>query len=121
MGLFALSGGQGCPITCFGWIDGVRKSLGEEAYVIRFTPRRAKSIWSKVNLERFEALKAAGKMTAAGERTLTESTGPSGVYAYERPLAALSDEDERRFRATRPPGRTGRRDHRATARSCCTG
>ena len=51
---------------CFGWIDGVRKSLGDDAYTIRFTPRRKGSIWSKVNLERFEALKAAGQMTAGG-------------------------------------------------------
>ena len=34
---------------CFGWIDGVRKSLGEESYTIRFTPRRKGSIWCKVN------------------------------------------------------------------------
>ena len=84
---------------CFGWIDGVRKSLDDEAYTIRFTPRRKKSIWSKVNLERFEALKAAGQMTPAGERALAECTGPRGVYAYERPLAAFSAEDEQSFRA----------------------
>src|SRR3954449_13577966 len=41
---------------CFGWIDGIRKSLGDDAYTIRFTPRRKGSIWSKVNVERFEAL-----------------------------------------------------------------
>jgi len=37
---------------CFGWIDGVRRSLGEEAYTIRFTPRRKGSIWSKINVAR---------------------------------------------------------------------
>ncbi len=42
------------------------QSLGEEAYTIRFTPRRKGSIWSKVNVERFEALKADGLMTAGG-------------------------------------------------------
>ena len=84
---------------CFGWIDGVRKSLGEDAYTIRFTPRRKGSIWSNVNLQRFEALKSAGQMTAAGERALTESTGPKGVYAYEKPLTAFSAEDEAQFRA----------------------
>src|SRR5688572_6603179 len=98
---------------CFGWIDGVRKSLGEDAYTIRFTPRRPKSIWSNVNLERFEALKAEGLMTPAGERALTESTGPKGVYAYEKPLAELNGEEERQFRKNkaawadwekRPPG-----------------
>ena len=98
---------------CFGWIDGVRKSLGDEAYTIRFTPRRPKSIWSNVNLERFEALKAAGQMTAAGERALKESTGPKGVYAYEKPLTELTPEETAQFRKDkaawtdwekRPPG-----------------
>ena len=87
---------------CFGWIDGVRKSLGDEAYTIRFTPRRAKSIWSKVNLERFAALKADGLMTPAGERALAESTGPKGVYAYEKPLTVLTGEEERQFRKSKP-------------------
>jgi uncharacterized protein YdeI (YjbR/CyaY-like superfamily) len=98
---------------CFGWIDGVRKSLGDEAYTIRFTPRRAKSIWSKVNLERFAAMKAAGLMTEAGERALAESTGPKGVYSYERPLTELTAAECARFRKNkrawadwdkRPPG-----------------
>jgi uncharacterized protein YdeI (YjbR/CyaY-like superfamily) len=83
---------------CFGWIDGVRKSLGHDAYTIRFTPRRKRSIWSNVNLQRFEALKSAGEMTPAGERALTESTGPKGVYAYEKALTAFSAEEEAQFR-----------------------
>ena len=83
---------------CFGWIDGVRKSLGDETYTIRFTPRRKGSIWSKVNLERFDALKADGLMTEAGERGLTESTGPKGVYSYEKPLAELESAEEKQFR-----------------------
>jgi uncharacterized protein YdeI (YjbR/CyaY-like superfamily) len=83
---------------CFGWIDGVRKSLGDDAYTIRFTPRRARSIWSNVNLERFAALKAGGHMTEAGERALAESTGPKGIYAYEKPLAAFDAEQEGQFR-----------------------
>ena len=53
---------------CFGWIDGVTKSLGEEAYTVRFTPRRKSSIWSKVNLDRFAVLASEGLMTAAGQR-----------------------------------------------------
>jgi uncharacterized protein YdeI (YjbR/CyaY-like superfamily) len=98
---------------CFGWIDGVRRSLGEESYTIRFTPRRPKSIWSKVNLERFAALKAAGQMTPAGERALKGSTGPKGVYSYERPVAELTADEEELFRNNkaawvdwekRPPG-----------------
>lgn len=86
---------------CFGWIDGVRKSLGDEAYTIRFTPRRKGSIWSKVNLERFAALKTAGLMTPSGERALRESTGPSGVYAYERPQAELTADETAQFEQDR--------------------
>ena len=98
---------------CFGWIDGVRKSLGDDAYTIRFTPRRKGSIWSKVNVERFAALKAEGQMTPAGERAYEENKAKSGLYAYERELAALSPEDELQFRKhktawadweRRPPG-----------------
>jgi uncharacterized protein YdeI (YjbR/CyaY-like superfamily) len=83
---------------CFGWIDGVRKSLGEEAYTIRFTPRRKGSIWSKVNVERYEALKAAGQMTPAGERAYQRDKHRSGLYSYEKPLASLTAEEEALFR-----------------------
>jgi uncharacterized protein YdeI (YjbR/CyaY-like superfamily) len=98
---------------CFGWIDGVRKSLGDEAYTIRFTPRRKGSIWSKVNVQRFNALKAAGLMTSAGERAYEENKAKSGLYAYERELATLDPAEERLFRKNksawsdwekRPPG-----------------
>lgn len=83
---------------CFGWIDGIRKSLGDEAYTIRFTPRRKGSIWSKVNVDRFNALKADGQMTAAGERAYEENKGKSGLYSYEKPLAALDAAETGLFR-----------------------
>lgn len=51
---------------CYGWIDGVRRSLDEEAYIVRFTPRRPGSIWSPRNLERVEALRAEGRMETPG-------------------------------------------------------
>ncbi len=51
---------------CFGWIDGLRKSLGTTSYKIRFTPRRAGSRWSKRNLSRMEALMAEGLVEEAG-------------------------------------------------------
>ena len=83
---------------CFGWIDGVRRSLGDEAYTIRFTPRRSGSIWSKVNVDRFNALKADGQMTPAGEQVYEENKHKSGLYAYEKPLASLEPEEEKIFR-----------------------
>ncbi len=51
---------------CFGWIDGVRRSIDEESYSIRFTPRRANSIWSAVNIKKVEALIKQGLMTQKG-------------------------------------------------------
>ena len=83
---------------CFGWIDGVRKSLGDDAYTIRFTPRRKGSIWSKVNVERFTALTADGQMTPAGERAYEENKHKSGLYSYEKPLASFDPAEETSFR-----------------------
>jgi uncharacterized protein YdeI (YjbR/CyaY-like superfamily) len=83
---------------CFGWIDGIRKSQGDDSYTIRFTPRRRGSIWSKVNVGRFAALKAAGQMTPAGERAYEENKARSGVYSYERETAALTADEEAEFR-----------------------
>ncbi|HEX3677016.1 MAG TPA: YdeI/OmpD-associated family protein, partial [Sphingomicrobium sp.] len=98
---------------CFGWIDGVRRSGGDETYTIRFTPRRVGSIWSKVNVERFEALKSAGPMTRLGEDDYERDRHRSGVCSYEKPAAELAPMEEMRFRTNqtawsdwkkRPPG-----------------
>ena len=86
---------------CFGWIDGVRKSLGDEAYTIRFTPRRKGSIWSRVNIERFKALKAEGQMTKAGELAYEEGKERTDHYSYENEERVLSPDEERMFRANK--------------------
>lgn len=51
---------------CFGWIDGIRKSIDDISYTIRFTPRRQSSNWSKINIEKISALKKAGLMKKRG-------------------------------------------------------
>jgi uncharacterized protein YdeI (YjbR/CyaY-like superfamily) len=51
---------------CWGWIDGQKKGLDEQHFLQRFTPRRARSVWSKVNVEKVAALTAAGRMQAPG-------------------------------------------------------
>ena len=51
---------------CWGWIDGQKKSLDDQHFLQRFTPRRARSVWSKVNVEKVAALIAAGRMQAPG-------------------------------------------------------
>ena len=86
---------------CFGWIDGIRKSMGDESYTIRFTPRRKGSIWSKVNVERFEALTGAGQMTPAGIRAYEENKHKSGLYAYENEQKELTTAEEQQFRANK--------------------
>ncbi len=86
---------------CFGWIDGVRKRVDERSYSISFTPRRPSSIWSAVNIAKFEQLRAEGRMTPAGERAFARrSLEKSVVYAYEQPATAeLSPGELARFRA----------------------
>jgi uncharacterized protein YdeI (YjbR/CyaY-like superfamily) len=86
---------------CFGWIDGVRKSLGDDAYTIRFTPRKARSIWSTVNVARVRALEKRGKMTAAGLEAFAARTPErTGVYSFERKEAAtLAAEEAKLLRA----------------------
>jgi uncharacterized protein YdeI (YjbR/CyaY-like superfamily) len=86
---------------CFGWIDGIRRSLGDESSTIRFTPRRPNSNWSALNLRHVEELIREGRMTPAGLAAY-EARKPerTGVYSYEqRHLARLEPEHEERFRA----------------------
>ena len=86
---------------CFGWIDGLRKRVDEESYKIRFTPRKASSNWSAVNVGRVEALKAEGRMQPAGLAAYARlKEGSSRVYSYEqRRDAKLDPAYEEEFRA----------------------
>jgi uncharacterized protein YdeI (YjbR/CyaY-like superfamily) len=85
---------------CFGWIDGIRKTVGDDSYKIRFTPRRPASNWSLVNVNRVKELTALGLMRPAGlEAFAAREEKRSGVYSYEqRKTAALDVAQERRFR-----------------------
>jgi uncharacterized protein YdeI (YjbR/CyaY-like superfamily) len=86
---------------CFGWIDGVRRSLRPDAYTIRFTPRKPLSTWSAVNIARARELIAAGRMRPAGLRAFEARTDDrSAIYSYEqRQEAKLAPEEERELRA----------------------
>ncbi|HEY2376369.1 MAG TPA: YdeI/OmpD-associated family protein [Gemmatimonadaceae bacterium] len=88
---------------CFGWIDGVRKSVGREAYVIRFTPRKPRSIWSNVNIRKAKALVASGRMHPAGMRAFeARDSKKSGIYSFEqRKRARLAPSEEKQFRASK--------------------
>ncbi len=91
---------------CFGWIDGVRRSLDETAYTNRFTPRRARSIWSAVNIKRVAELEAAGLMTAAGRRAFdARRADRMTVYSHEQAVPPRLDEAfTERFRAESAAG-----------------
>jgi uncharacterized protein YdeI (YjbR/CyaY-like superfamily) len=70
---------------CFGWIDSVRRSLDEQSYCNRFTPRKANSIWSAVNIARIEALTQEGRMHPAGLAAFERrKQAKSHVYSYEQ-------------------------------------
>jgi len=86
---------------CFGWIDGVRKSLSETAYTIRFTPRKPRSNWSLINCKKVEALKKRGLMRPAGLRAFAaRSAERTGTYSFERAHAAKLDAgQEKKLRA----------------------
>ena len=86
---------------CFGWIDGVRKSIDEDSYTIRFTPRNERSTWSAVNIAHAAELLEKGRMRPAGIRAFERrSENRSQIYAYEqRDEAVLDRAAEREFRA----------------------
>jgi uncharacterized protein YdeI (YjbR/CyaY-like superfamily) len=77
---------------CFGWIDGIRKSVDDVSYKIRFTPRRRGSIWSAVNIKRAGALADEGRMRPAGMKAFeARRENKSGIYSYEQRRAELEE------------------------------
>jgi uncharacterized protein YdeI (YjbR/CyaY-like superfamily) len=86
---------------CFGWIDGVRTSLGDDAYTVRFSPRREGSIWSAINIAKASVLRTRGRMRPAGLEAFAKRTErKSVVYSYEqRGIAVLTPAERRLFRS----------------------
>ena len=85
---------------CFGWIDGVRRSDGPDAYTIRFTPRRPGSHWSRVNVELVQRLEAEGRMTDAGRAAFAaRREDRTAQSAYEQADVAFDADQEASFRA----------------------
>ena len=84
---------------CFGWIDGVGRSLGDELHTVRFTPRRLKSIWSSINIAKIEKLTKEGLMKRAGIVTFEKRDDKrSSIYAYENKPEELSPGFEKMFK-----------------------
>lgn len=79
---------------CFGWIDGITKSVDETSYTVRFTPRRAASNWSKINTQHIQRLTKAGKMTPRGLKEVERAKSDGRwARAYDSPKSAVVPED----------------------------
>ena len=88
---------------CFGWIDGVRRSIGNESYCIRFTPRRPRSIWSAINIKKVEALTKQGLMHPAGlDAFLKREEKRSAIYSYEKEAAFFPNNFLKKFQSNKP-------------------
>ena len=86
---------------CFGWIDGVRKTVDDEAYMIRFTPRKPGSVWSQKNIDMVEELRIEGRMTPAGLKAYANrDVHPDSGYRVSEFSAELPDDLTRRFKAS---------------------
>ncbi len=84
---------------CFGWIDGVRRTLDGDRYVIRFTPRRPESKWSAVNIRLMAELEAANRMTDAGRAVFEARKDPgSPGYTTQKKVGALDEARLAKFR-----------------------
>ena len=86
----------------FGWIDGIRKSLGEDSYTIRFTPRKPGSIWSALNIKHIARLTKLGLMQPAGLKAFAKrDEKKSGIYSYENKDKKLPPNYERKFKSNK--------------------
>jgi uncharacterized protein YdeI (YjbR/CyaY-like superfamily) len=84
---------------CFGWIDGVRRSLDEDTFTQRFTPRKAKSYWSAVNVKRFGELQAEGRVAPVGLQAFRRrSDEAKGRYSFESKPKGLAPAYLRKLR-----------------------
>lgn len=87
---------------CFGWIDGIRKSIDDECYCIRFTPRNPKSNWSAVNIKKAEGLTKLGLMKSEGSKAFSyRKEEKSKIYSYENPVVSFNKSYEKRIKANK--------------------
>jgi uncharacterized protein YdeI (YjbR/CyaY-like superfamily) len=85
---------------CYGWIDGVRRSFDTDSFTVRFTPRKRRSTWSRVNVAHVERLIAAGRMAKPGLAAYAARVEErTGLYSFERQAMTLDPTYARAFRA----------------------
>lgn len=75
---------------CWGWIDAIRKGFDEQSFLQRYTPRRAKSIWSQINREHIARLTKAGRMTPRGQREVDAAKADGRWAAAYAPIRRAS-------------------------------
>ena len=81
-------------MLCFGWIDGIRKSVDEESYCNRYTPRTARSKWSKINTEHIKRLIKSKRMMPSGLKAVEDAKADGcWAMAYESPKNAQIPEE----------------------------
>jgi uncharacterized protein YdeI (YjbR/CyaY-like superfamily) len=85
---------------CFGWIDGLTKRVDDDSYMIRFTPRKAGSGWSRINEKRVEELTRRRRMKPAGRAAFEARDPAKAGYSYEDAPKKLGRAYERELRAT---------------------
>jgi uncharacterized protein YdeI (YjbR/CyaY-like superfamily) len=87
---------------CFGWIDGVRKSIDKDSYQIRFTRRKPNSIWSAINIKKMEELTKKGLVQPAGLAIFEKRTkARSGIYSHEKEEEELTKDFIKQFKANK--------------------
>jgi uncharacterized protein YdeI (YjbR/CyaY-like superfamily) len=75
---------------CWGWIDGIRKSLDDQSFLQRYTPRRPRSIWSQINRDHVARLTTAGRMTPHGQRQVDAAKADGRWDAAYAPIRSAS-------------------------------
>ncbi len=86
---------------CYGWIDGVRRRIDGQSFSIRFSPRKPRSIWSRINVAHVERLQREGKMTKAGVAAFAaREERRTGIYSFEQPPKELPPAYRRAFRTS---------------------
>jgi uncharacterized protein YdeI (YjbR/CyaY-like superfamily) len=91
-GLPTVTAAQALDVAlCWGWIDGIRKSCDEQSFLQRYTPRRARSLWSQVNRDNVQRLTAAGRMTPHGQRQVDAAKADGRWDAAYAPIRSASE------------------------------
>jgi uncharacterized protein YdeI (YjbR/CyaY-like superfamily) len=86
---------------CYGWIDGIRRTIDGDSYSIRFTPRNPRSGWSAINLEKIKDLTTAGLMRPAGLTAYKARDATQPGYSIKDRANSFSSAHERQFRANK--------------------